>query len=60
MARRSRARASTMLGARRALQGRPRAQHIVVGFEIFGRLGQDAALLDLGDADRQARRRSGW
>ena len=39
--------------ARRALQGRPRAQHVVVGFEIFGRLGRYPPLLELRDPDRQ-------
>ena len=39
--------------ARRALQCRPGAQHVVVGFEIFGRLGEHPPLFDLRHADRQ-------
>ena len=39
--------------ALRALQGRPGAQHVVIGFETLGRLGGHPPLLDLRHADRQ-------
>ena len=41
------------VGARRALQCRPGAQHVIVGFETFGRLGKHPALFDLRHANRQ-------